>query len=270
MIHPTALIHPRAEVDSSVDVGPYAVIDEGVRVGPDCRLASHVHLSGQTTIGRGNVFFTGAVVGSAPQDLKFKGEVTRLQIGDRNTFREYLTVNRSTTPEGLTVIGSDNLLMAHCHVAHDCILGNHVILVNGCLLAGHVEVGDRAVLSGHCLVHQFVRIGTLSMMQGGSAVSRDLPPYCTARRGNTICGINVIGLRRAGFNTAQRLELRKLYHLLFRSGKVLADAAAEAIAANPGPEARVLLDFIASSKRGVVVEISAREAAEGEESDGND
>jgi UDP-N-acetylglucosamine acyltransferase len=251
MIHATAIIHPGARVDPSAEVGPYAVIEDGVVVGPQCRLWPGVHLSGLTTIGAGNQFHTGCVIGNIPQDLKFKGDPTRLRIGDKNTFRENVTVNRSTSPEGTTIIGSNNLLMAGAHVGHDCVVGNHTIIVNGALLGGHVEVGDRAVISGNCLVHQFVRVGTLSMMQGGSGISKDLPPYTVARGNNRLAGLNSIGLRRAGLTSEQRLELRQLFHLLFRSGRGLQEALQEARQQFPSAAARVLIDFTASNLRGL-------------------
>ncbi|HXG48364.1 MAG TPA: acyl-ACP--UDP-N-acetylglucosamine O-acyltransferase [Methylomirabilota bacterium] len=267
MIHSTAVIHPRAQVDPSVMVGPYSVIDADVVVGPGCWLGSHVYLTGKTVIGSGNRFFSGAVVGEAPQDLKYKGDPSGLRIGNNNTFREHCTVHRANFTGEETVIGDNNLLMAGCHVAHNCVLGNHIILVNGCLIAGHVEIGDRAVISGNCLVHQFVRIGTLAMMQGGSAISKDLPPFSVARGDNHICGLNTIGLRRAGFTSEQRLELRRLYHALFRSGRALRAAVAAVDRETLSPPARVLLDFVATAtKRGICADVSAGERAEdGEE-----
>jgi UDP-N-acetylglucosamine acyltransferase len=263
MIHPTASIHPGAQVDASAVVGPYAVIDEHVVLGPDCRVGPHVVLTGHTTIGAGNVFHAGAVIGDAPQDLKYQGEPTRLRIGDRNVFREHVTVHRSNKLAEDTVIGSDNLLMAHCHVGHNSHLGNHIILVNGALLAGHVTVADRVFISGTCMIHQFVRIGTLALMQGGSGTSKDLPPYTVARGNNRICGLNTVGLRRAGLGSEQRVELRRLYHALFRSGqrwKVALEAARRDFTS---AEAVVMLDFIAASKRGVCADIgSAAEPAD--------
>lgn len=250
MIHPTACIHPRAQVDPTTDVGPYTVIDEGVIVGPDCRIGPHVYLTGVTRIGAANVFHAGCVIGNTPQDLKYRGAPSRTRIGDRNTFRENVTVNRATDESEDTVIGSHNLLMAGAHVAHNCTLGNHVILANGVLLAGHVLIHDRAILSGNCLVHQFTRIGTFAMMQGGAGISQDLPPYTLASGKNTLCGLNTVGLRRAGFTTAQRLELRQLYHLLFRSGHGRKEAVARAREQYSSAAALVLIDFVGAAKRG--------------------
>lgn len=251
MIHPTAIVDSRAQVDATAEIGPYAVIDAHVALGPNCVVGPHVHLTGHTVIGAGNRFHTGAVIGDAPQDLKYHGEPTGLRIGDHNVFRENVTVHRSAKLDEETVIGSHNFLMAGSHVGHNAVIGNHVILANGALVAGHVTVGDRAFISGNCLLHQFVRVGTLALMQGGSAISKDLPPYTIARGDNGICGLNVVGLRRAGFTSEQRLELKQLYHLLFRSGKLLRDALAEAQARFSSPACRVLLDFAAETKRGL-------------------
>jgi UDP-N-acetylglucosamine acyltransferase len=261
MIHSTAVIHPKAGLDSTVVVGPYAVIDEGVIVGSHCTIGPHAYLTGQTTVGAHNQFDAGCVIGGAPQDLKYKGEPTRLRIANHNIFREHVTINRSNKLDEDTIVGSNNLLMANSHVGHNSILGDHVILANGALLGGHALVQDRAFISGNCLVHQFVRVGRFALMQGGSAISKDLPPFCIARGDNGICGLNVVGLRRAGFSGEQRLELKRLYHLLFRSGKKLSAAVAEArdIASSEG--ARVLIDFIASTKRGLCADTSMRDKA---------
>jgi UDP-N-acetylglucosamine acyltransferase len=255
MIHPTAVIDPRAHLDTGVEVGPYAVIEAGVVVGPDCRIGPHVHLSGQTNIGAGNVFHTGCVIGNIPQDLKYRGAPSRTTIGEGNAFREHVTVNRATDETEDTVIGSHNLLMASSHVAHNTRIHNHCILANGALLGGHVEVQDRVVISGCCLVHQFVRIGTFAMMQGGSAVSQDLPPFTMARGDNSICGLNVVGLRRAGVSEADRLELKRLYRFLFRGSLALQAAVEEARRLFHGPLATVLLDFVAASKRGICADV---------------
>jgi len=251
VIHASAIVHPQAKVDPTVRVEPYAVIDAGVEIGPECVIGPHVYLTGLTSIGAHNRFFAGCVIGEAPQDLKYKGEPTALRIGDHNVFREHVTVHRSNHPAEATLIGSHNFLMQHSHVAHNVVVGDYVVLAGGALLAGHVSVGDHAFISGNCLVHQFVRIGTLALMQGGSAISKDLPPYIVARGGNGICGLNTIGLRRAGFSPAQRLELKQLYHTLFRSGLNLHAALADARQHFSGAPAKVMLDFIAASKRGI-------------------
>lgn len=261
MIHPTAIVHPGARLDSTVRVGPYAVIDAEVELGPDCEVGPHVHLTGRTRIGARNRFHAGCVIGDAPQDAKYGGEPTRLRIGDGNVFREHVTVHRANHPDTETVLGSHNLLMAHSHVAHNCVLGDYVILANGALLGGHVTVADRAFISGNCLVHQFVRVGRLAMMQGGSAISKDLPPFTMARGDNGICGLNVVGLRRAGLDAATRLELKQLYRFLFREGRNLREAVAAARERFFSPAAREMLEFVAESRRGVCADVGRRRLA---------
>jgi UDP-N-acetylglucosamine acyltransferase len=251
MIHPTAIVHPRAKLHPTVRVGPYAVIDADVELGADCVVGPQVYLTGVTKIGAGNRFHAGCVIGDAPQDLKYKDEPTRLEIGDHNVFREHFTANRATTPDAATVIGSNNFLMAGAHVAHNCAVGNHVIMANGATLGGHAVVQDRAFISGNCLVHQFCRVGTLAIMQGGSGISKDLPPFTVARGDNGICGLNNIGLRRAGVTAEERLKLKQLYRALFRSHKNFSEAFAAAREKFSGPAAKTMLDFLATTKRGV-------------------
>ncbi len=251
MNHPTAIIHPRAKVDATAGVGAYSIIDEGVEVGPYCVIGPHVYLTGRVVMGSHNQFHAGCVIGDAPQDLKYEGEPTRVTIGADNVFREHVTVHRSNSPTEDTVIGSGNFLMANSHVGHNCRLGNQVILANGALLGGHVSVGDRAFVSGNCLAHQFVRIGALALMQGGAAISKDLPPYTVARGDNGMCGLNVVGLRRAGLTPEGRGELKRIYRMLFRSGSSLAAALAAARGEFASPESTLFLDFVAASKRGI-------------------
>jgi UDP-N-acetylglucosamine acyltransferase len=251
VIHPTAIIHPKAKLDSTVQVGPYSVIDGNVELGPNCVVGPHVYITGVALIGSANRFHAGCVIGDAPQDLKYADEPTCLRIGDNNVFREHSTVHRSTRRGEETVVGSNNYLMANAHVGHNCLVGNHVILANGVLLGGHAVVQDRAFLSGNCLVHQFTRVGTLAMMRGGAGISKDLPPYTVGFRENEICGLNIVGLRRAGFSPDERLELKRLYHAVFRSGRNLRAAASEGAGLFSGKPAKVLLDFLEGSKRGV-------------------
>jgi UDP-N-acetylglucosamine acyltransferase len=251
MIHPTAIIHPKAKLDSTLRVGPYAVIDEGVEIGADCVIGPHVYVTGVTTIGTHNQFHAGCVIGDAPQDLKYKDEPTRTRIGDHNVFREYVTVHRSNKSSEDTIIGSHNFFMANAHAAHNCRVGNYVILANGALLGGHAEVQDRAFISGNCLVHQFTRVGTLAIMQGGSAASKDVPPFTIATGVNQICGLNSVGLRRAGFDAKQRLELRALYHAVFRGGGNLGQAVKEAQKKFSSAGAKTMLEFISQAHRGV-------------------
>jgi len=267
MIHPTAIIHPKARLDSTVSVGPYSVIDEGVQLGAHCVVGPGVYLTGLTTIGARNRFHAGSVIGGMPVDLKYKGEPTRLRVGDDNTFREHVTVNTATTPEEDTVLGSNNLLTPGVHIGHNCVIGNHIIIGGGTMMAGHVVVSDRAIISGNCLIHQFCRIGTLAMMQGGAAISKDLPPFTVATGPNAICGLNIVGLRRAGFKSEERLELKRLYRALFRSGKNLRAAVADAQAAFTSAPARIMLEFIAASQRGVLIDVSQGAGEEPEEGD---
>ncbi|HEV2327755.1 MAG TPA: acyl-ACP--UDP-N-acetylglucosamine O-acyltransferase [Verrucomicrobiae bacterium] len=255
MIHPTAIIHPKAKVDCTVRVGPYAVIDESVELGANCVIGPHVYLTGLAKIGSGNTFHAGCVIGDAPQDLKYKNEPTSLRIGDNNVFREHVTIHRSTKTDGETLIGSRNYLMQHSHVAHNCVIGDDTIIAGGALLAGHVVVQDRAFISGNCLVHQFCRVGTLAMMQGGSAISLDLPPYCVALGVNEMCGLNVVGLRRAGFSAPDRIELKQLYKALFRSGKIFREALAAAQKNFSSAPAKILLNFVTEGKRGVLADV---------------
>ena len=237
-------------------------------IGEGCRVGPHVQIRSGTTLGSFNQIHAGCVLGDDPQDKNYKDEPTRLVIGDHNVFREHFTAHRSNQAAEETVIGSQNYFMALSHVGHNARVGNHVVLANGALLGGHVSVGDRTFISGHCLVHQFVRVGTLALMQGGSAISKDLPPYTVARGDNAICGLNVIGLRRAGFTAPQRLELKRIYRLLFRRPGNLAQSVAAARERFASPEAAVLFDFIATSRRGVCGDTST-ERVEEEKGDKN-
>jgi len=251
MVHPTAIVHPDSKLHPSVRVGPYAVIDGGVELGADCVVGPHVYLTGLTQIGAKNCFHAGCVIGDAPQDLKYRDEPTRLRIGENNVFREHVTVHRSNKLAEDTVIGSNCLFMACSHVGHNCLLGDHVILANGALLAGHVTVADRVFISGNAAVHQFCRVGTLAMLAGGSIATQDLPPYCVNRYVNELCGLNIVGLRRAGVSAADRLELKQLYRLMFREGRGLRAALVEAKARFRSDPARTFIEFAEGTKRGL-------------------
>lgn len=257
MIHPTAIIHPKAKIAQEVRIGPYAVIDEEVEIGPGCVLGPHVYITARTTIGPRNQIHAGAVIGDMPQDLRFKGGPTGVRIGEGNVIREHVTVHRSNNPEEPTQIGKECLLMAHSHLGHNTQLGNGVVLANGALLAGHVSVADRAFISGNCMVHQFTRVGKLALMQGGAGISKDLPPFTIARGTNAICGLNSIGLRRAGLTSEERLELRKLYHLLFRTNQKFATALDKAGAQAKSAPARELITFLQTGQRGFCRDIGA-------------
>ena len=267
-IHPTAVIDPAAEIGRGCVIGPYVVIDAGVVLGEECHLGPHVYITGGTVLGPRNRIHAGAVLGDAPQDLKYAGAPTRLRIGADNTFRENVTVHRSNKMEADTTIGNGNLFMAGSHAGHNCEIGDLNILANGALLAGHVTLASRAFISGNCLVHQFCRVGRLAMMQGGSAISKDLPPFCVARGDNGIAGLNTVGLRRAGISAAERLALRRLFKVLFRREGGLAGAIVEARARFADAACTELIDFVAASRRGVCAATGKRNAGENE--DGGD
>jgi len=253
-IHPTAIIHKKAELDSSVSVGPYCTIGEHVRIGKNTTLRSHIVMDGWTTIGEENTIYPFASIGLEPQDLKFKGEETRLLVGDHNMIREYVTLHRGTdSGGGTTRIGNHNVLMAYVHVAHDCILGDRVIMSNAATLAGSITVGDDAIIGGLSGVHQFVRIGSYSMVGGCSAVAQDVPPYVRVAGNHAkLYGINSIGLKRHGFSPEQIQILKSLYKLLFRSGLTLKDAIQQSREKWPDlPEAEVFLAFVENSERGI-------------------
>ncbi len=259
-IHATAVIHRKAELDSSVEVGPFAVIDEGVRLGPNCVVGPQVHLTGQLTVGKGCRFHAGAVIGDTPQDIKYADEPTQLKIGADNIFREHVTIHRSNSMEEDTTIGDGNFFMAHSHLGHNCHVGNQNVIVNGALIAGHVIIEDRAFISGNCMVHQFARIGTLAMMQGGAGISKDLPPFMMATGNNTVCGLNTVGLRRAGLNLEERTELKKLYHYLHSGKLLLAEAVIQGMEIFSSAPCQQVLTFIQASQRGICRDIRNKSA----------
>ena len=225
-IHPTALVDAGAELADDVQVGPYAVIGADVQIGAGSRIGAHAVLEGPTVLGRDNIVHSHATLGGAPQDKKYRGEPTRLEIGDRNTFRECVTVNRGTTQdEGLTRIGNDNWVMAYVHIAHDCVIGSHTIFANTTNLGGHVKIGDWVILGGCSQVHQFCKIGPHAMTATGTIVLQDIPPFVMAS-GNTAQahGMNTEGLRRRGFDAAALAALRQAYKTVYRSGLTLQQA----------------------------------------------
>jgi UDP-N-acetylglucosamine acyltransferase len=251
-IHPTAVIDGKAEIDSEVEIGPYVVIDGWVKIKRGTRVMAHAYLTGWTEIGEDNEIFPGAVLGTAPQDKAHKGQESYLRVGDRNIFREHVQVHRGTAAGSATVIGNDNFLMATSHVGHNCQVGHGVILANGALLGGHVEVGNSVFLSGNCVVHQFVRIGDYALMRGLSGTSRDVPPYAIVDWQHTVRGVNVVGLKRAGFDETRIRAIRRAYRILFRPGRNLAIALKEVEQSKgASDEVAALLDFIKASKRGV-------------------
>ena len=255
LIHPTAVIHPGAKLAADVKVGAYSVIGEHVSIGAGCEIGPHVVIEGVTTIGRDNKIFQFASIGSAPQDKKYAGEPTRLEIGDNNTIREFCTFNVGTVQDGgLTRLGNDNWVMAYVHIAHDCIVGDHCILANNATLAGHISIGDHVFLGGLTAVHQFCTIGAHAMTAGGSIVVQDIPPYVTAAGNHAHpAGINSEGLRRRGFDAEQISRIKRAYKQIYRQGLSLEDAkAAITEAAADAPELALFVDFFARAKRGII------------------
>jgi len=258
-IHPTAIVDPKAELAADVEVGPFAVIGPNVQIGAGTSIGAHAVIEGRTRIGRDNRIFPFCAIGGIPQDKKYAGEATALEIGDGNTIREYCTLNTGTVQDaGVTRVGSDNWIMAYVHVAHDCRIGDHAIFANGVQLAGHVHVGDWAILGGLTGVHQFVRIGAHAMTGAGTTLLQDLPPFVICN-GNPAAahGINVEGLKRRGFDAASIAALRRAYKAIYREGRTVADACAaiDAIAAEaPGAATHLhaLRAFVQDSRRGIV------------------
>jgi UDP-N-acetylglucosamine acyltransferase len=255
LINPAALIAPGAELADGVNVGPYSIIGPDVVIGAGTTIGPHVVINGPARIGRENRIFQFTSIGDAPQDKKYAGEPTRLEIGDRNTIREFVTINRGTVQdEGVTSIGSDNWIMAYVHIAHDCRIGNHTIFANNASLAGHVRIGDYVFLGGFTLVHQFCSIGSHALTAYGSGISRDIPPYVTV--GGSPArphGLNMEGLRRRGFSPDSRMALKRAYRTLYRENRTLEDALAQLKQqAAENADVAVLADFLEQQTRGIV------------------
>lgn len=255
MIHPSAIVDATAELADDVNVGPFSIIGPEVRIEAGTHIGPHVVIKGPTRIGRDNRIFQFASVGEDPQDKKYKGEVTRLEIGDRNTIREYATLHRGTIQEqSLTQVGNDNLLMAYTHVAHDCVIGNGVIMANGASLAGHVTVDDFAILGGFTLVHQFCRIGRYSFSAMGSILSKDIPPYVMVGGSPTKPrGINNVGMERHGFNAEEILQVKRAFKLIYKS-RLKLEEAIEGLAGMAEQSAEVvpMLEFLQRSGRSII------------------
>lgn len=252
-IHPTAVIHSGAKIGEGCQIGPYCVIGEHVTLGANCKLHSHVVIDGHTTLGSGNDIFPFASIGLQTQDLKWKGGTTWTRIGNNNTFREYVTVHSATSDGDATVIGSENHILAYCHIAHDCQLGNHIVMSNVGTLAGHVKVEDHAIVGGLAAVHQFCRIGTMAIIGGCSKVVQDVPPYMLAD-GNPAetRTVNKVGLERNGVSEEAQTALKQAYKIIFRDGLTISNALVRIEAELPKlPEVLHLLEFARKSERGL-------------------
>ena len=255
LIHPTAIIDPKAELDSSVRVGPYTVIGAHVQIGAGTSIGAHAVIEGRTTIGENNTIFQFASLGAVPQDKKYAGEPTRLIIGNNNTIREFTTFNLGTvTGIGETRVGNDNWIMAYVHLAHDCVVGNHTIFANNASLAGHVTINDWVILGGYSLVHQFCIIGEHALTAFAAGVHKDVPPYVMAAGYRAEpAGLNTEGLKRRGFSAEQIANIKNVYKILYRQGLPYEEARAQIVAlADTAPELAVFKDFFAVSERGVI------------------
>ncbi|MER3416872.1 MAG: acyl-ACP--UDP-N-acetylglucosamine O-acyltransferase [Gemmataceae bacterium] len=261
-IHPTAIVDPRAEIAEDVEIGAYVIIEGPVRIGRGCIIRPRAHLIGPLTLGEGNQVFSNAVLGERPQHVKYRDEPTGVEIGQRNVFRENVTVHRGTAASFTTRIGDDNYFMVGSHVAHDCVVGNRCIFANGAALAGHCHVGDGVFLSGNAVVHQFCRLGRLSMLSGTSATSKDVPPFIIQQDINQVVGINVVGMRRAGLSAEQIHAIRQVFHIVYLQGLSLPNALAQ-VEKELGhvDVVREFVEFVRASQRGINSTRVKREAA---------
>ncbi|MBL7070611.1 MAG: acyl-ACP--UDP-N-acetylglucosamine O-acyltransferase [Candidatus Omnitrophica bacterium] len=256
-IHPTAVIDPGAEIASDVEVGPYTVIEDNVKIGPRVKIWANAYICRYTEIGEDTQVHMGAVIGHLPQDISFKDKKSGLLIGKRNVIREYSTIHRGTHEATTTLIGDDNFFMAFAHIGHNCVLGNNIVMVNGATLGGYVHVGDKAFLSAYAVVQQFTRIGGLCIIAANSRVTKDVPPYMLAKGEDCkIYGLNVVGLRRSDFSQETRNKIKKAHKILYLSGYRLTQAIEEIEKAGLGEEVRILIDFLkGDSKRGITANI---------------
>src|SRR6266568_4675165 len=249
-IHPTALVDPGAQIGDGVEIGPFSIIGPKAVIGEKTIVQSHVVIEGEVAIGSGNFVGHGAIIGAPPQDLAFSPErKTQVEIGDENVVREYCTIHRGSAEGSVTKIGDKNFLMAGAHVGHNCEIGNNVIIANNCLLGGHVSVGDGAFLGGGCVFHQHMCVGRLAITQGASAFGKDIPPFVIAAERNYVFGLNVVGLRRAGFSAKDRDEIKTAFKLVYTSGLNIAQAIEKAAMIKFGAAAREFIDFVTNAKK---------------------
>ena len=249
-IHSAAIVDPKAQIGADVEIGPFSVIGAQAAIGNGTVIQSHVVLEGDVAIGAGNLIGHGAIIGAPPQDLSFSPErKTKIEIGDHNVIREHCTIHRGTAEGSATRIGKRNFLMAGAHIGHNCEVGDNVIIANNCLLGGYVRVDDDAFLGGGCLFHQHMHVGRLAIAQGGSAFGKDIPPFVIAAERNYVFGLNVVGLRRAGFSAQDRDEIKAAFKLVYTSGLNVGQAIERAATMNFAAPAREFLDFVANAKK---------------------
>lgn len=266
-IHPTAIVEDGAQLGADVEVGPYAIIGPQAVIGAGCRILSHAVIADRVTMGEKNVVGHGAVIGAPPQDFAHDlSMASEVRIGSGNTFREHVTIHRGTKEGTATVVGDGNFVMVGVHLGHNARVGDRTIIANNCLLGGYVDVADGAVLGGGTVFHQHMRIGRMAMVRGGTRFGQDITPFVMADEDNKLSGLNAIGLRRAGFSSGTRLEIKRLFRHVFRSGMNVSQAMAVLDESQWGPEAREMIDFIRASKRGVCI-LKARKPASADESD---
>jgi UDP-N-acetylglucosamine acyltransferase len=249
-VHPTAIVDTSAKIGASAEIGPFSIVGSQVTIGDKTIVKSHVVIEGEVEIGTGNFIGHGAVIGAPPQDVSFSPErKTKVEIGNHNIIREYCTIHRGTAEASATKIGDKNFLMAGAHIGHNCLIGNNVIIANNCLFAGYVRVDDGAFLGGGSTFHQFMHIGRLVMVQGSSAFGKDLPPFVVAAERNSVFGLNVVGLRRAGFSAKDREDVKAAFKLVYLSGLNISQALEKATTINFSAPAREFLDFVANAKK---------------------
>jgi UDP-N-acetylglucosamine acyltransferase len=250
LIHPSAFVDPASHLAADVEVGPGAIIEYGAVIGKGCRIQAHAVITGHVKMGARNTVGYGAILGADPQDYDFKpGTKSEVLIGDDNIIREYVTIHRGTKEGSVTRVGDNNFLMVGVHLGHNAAIGNRVVIANNCLLAGYVEVQDGAVLGGGSVFHQFLRVGRLCMVRGGERFPKDIPPFVSAYGTSMVAGINAVGLKRAGFSSETRLEIKRAFRLIYHSGLNITQALEESKKTSWGPEAQEFLDFIASAKK---------------------